>query len=211
MRTDITEVLQKVYNTIEKDYERNYFNFHKYRYGFTLNKLQGLDKNARILDVGCYPPHMMNALTDMGYQVYGIASTHEPIKKAKITVLNIEKDTLPYKSGFFDAIVFSEVMEHLLVNPDIYLSEIKRVLKKKGILLVTRPNAAGLHKIIPILMGRSTYFPLEQLYTTNYGDTSIYHRHNREYTRNELNIVLKRSEFFSRRWFYKCISIVSSG
>jgi SAM-dependent methyltransferase len=103
-------------------------------------------------------------------------------------------------------------MEHLVVNPLVYLSELRRVLAPRGSLFITTPNAAGLHKLIPILLGRSTYFPLAQLFATSYSNGSLYHRHNREFTMAELTeiletsgFILDESEFFSayKRRFLK--------
>lgn len=193
----IDQALANARESITADYERDYFDLHEGRYQFLLNKivLLPIHRGAQILDVGCYPPHLLTALERLGYRVSGIASRHEPITSPNVVVLNIEKDRLPFRRHSFDLVLFSEVMEHLVVSPNIYLSEFQRVLRPKGKLLITTPNAAGLHKLIPILFGRSTYFPLEQLFATSLTDGSLYHRHNREFTMDELKEVLEKSDF----------------
>lgn len=193
----IEQVLATTRETITVDYERDYFDLHQGRYRFILNKICRLPigKNTRVLDVGCYPPHLMTALRKLRYRVSGIASQHEPITSPNVVILNIEKDRLPFRSHSFGLVLFSEVMEHLVVNPHVYLSEFHRVLSPQGKLLITTPNAAGLQKLIPILFGRSTYFPLEQLFATTLDDGSIYHRHNREFTMSELKAVVEKSNF----------------
>lgn len=196
----IEQALGAIREAITVNYERDYFDLHQGRYRYILHKIIRLSipRGARILDVGCYPPHLLTALENLGYCVSGVASLHEPITSPNISVLNIEKDRLPFRSHTFDLVLFSEVMEHLVVNPHIYLSEFHRVLSLQGRLLMTTPNAAGLHKLIPILFGRSTYFPLEQLLATTHDNGPLYHRHNREFIMDELKEVLEKSEFSTR-------------
>jgi 2-polyprenyl-3-methyl-5-hydroxy-6-metoxy-1,4-benzoquinol methylase len=193
----VDHVLTNVRSHIKNEYERAYFDLHEGRYRFTLQKITTLQlsPHARILDVGCYPPHLLKTLRRLGYRVSGIASHHEPINDPDVVVLNIEKDRLPHRSRSFDLVLFSEIIEHLVVDPRVYLSEIRRVLTPQGRLLITTPNAAGLHKLIPILFSRSTYFPLEQLFATKLEGGSLYHRHNREFTMSELKEVLEKSNF----------------
>jgi hypothetical protein len=88
-------------------------------------------------------------------------------------------------------------MEHLVVNPFIYLENFRDVLKPSGVLLLTTPNAAGIHKRARLLLGKSSYFSLEDLYNTTHEDGSLYHRHNREYTKDELVSVVLKAGFHS--------------
>lgn len=198
------DILQDVFLSLNDDYEKKYFEFHRYRYEYIMNKINqvGLKEGSKILDVGCYPLHLFKTLKLSGYSVYGISSQHEPIKASNIVIKNIETDRLPYSGGFFDLIIFSEVMEHLIVNPLIYYAKFKNILSETGRVIVTTPNAAGLYKIIPILLGRSTYFPLSDVFSTQLNDGSIYKRHNREYTMNELGEILKQAKFEIKKSAY---------
>lgn len=195
----LNELLSSVRLSIVDKRELEYFLIHQDRYRIVLEHIQKLQlpKGAKILDVGCYPPHMFTALQNMGYQLYGISSTHEPVKNRNVVVLNIEKDKLPFKPEAFDLVLFSEVMEHLVGNPLVYLEKFRIILKKSGTLLVTTPNAAGIHKRIFSLLGKSTYFPIEQAYSTKLDDGSLYHRHNREYTKAELEEIMAKAGFRS--------------
>lgn len=200
----INRILSETSRASKDRYEQEYFHFHQYRYRYILGKITQLRiaKHARVLDIGCYPLHLFNALQQLDYRVFGISSLHEPIKKPNIIVINLEKDKLPFTNNFFDLILFSETMEHLVANPLIYLREFKRVLRNGGTLLITTPNAAGLHKLVPILLGRSTYFPLEELFVTKLDDGSLYQRHNREYTRAELAFILSLAGFAIKQATY---------
>jgi SAM-dependent methyltransferase len=59
---------------------------------------------------------------------------------------------LPFENEFFDAVFAGEVIEHLF-DPDHFLDEVYRVLKHKGILVLTTPNLASLHNRIALLLG----------------------------------------------------------
>jgi len=53
--------------------------------------------------------------------------------------INFESDKLPIDDLSIDHIVSNSVIEHLN-NPDIFLSEIKRILKNNGNLIIVTPN-----------------------------------------------------------------------
>jgi cyclopropane fatty-acyl-phospholipid synthase-like methyltransferase len=80
--------------------------------------------------------------------------------------------------GRFDLIVFSEVIEHLLVAPEYTLALLRALLTEKGVLICTTPNAADIAKRLRLLLGRNPYERL-RLYAFNPG-------HIREYTGQEL-------------------------
>ena len=61
----------------------------------------------------------------------------------KVDVVDLNYCSLPYDDNFFDAITFTEVIEHLEDHRKI-LKEINRVLKKDGVLIVTTPNILNL-------------------------------------------------------------------
>jgi 2-polyprenyl-3-methyl-5-hydroxy-6-metoxy-1,4-benzoquinol methylase len=65
---------------------------------------------------------------------------------------NFEIDKFEYKSDFFDIVISFEVMEHL-GQLDNYLSEIVRVTKKGGIVLISLPNIISLISRIRMIFG----------------------------------------------------------
>lgn len=101
--------------------------------------------------------------------------------------LNIESETLPYPDGHFDHIVFCEVLEHLTNDPLRSILELKRVLKVGGHMVLTTPNAARLENVIAFIEGRNIYDP--------YSAYGPYGRHNREYTRHELHLLMEHAGF----------------
>lgn len=165
-----------------------YFLIHQIRYKLVLQTVQKIanGKKLTILDVGCYPYHMGKILEELGHSVYGIASQHEPIKKPRVSVCNIEEEKLPYASNFFDLVIFSEILEHLPHSPVFPFKEIFRVTKNGGRLLISTPNVARLINRVKLFFGKSIMYPLEIFFENDGKGNSLYHRHNREYTMREV-------------------------
>src|SRR5204863_9220093 len=90
-------------------------------------------------------------------------------------------------------VLFCEVLEHLLEEPLRSLREIQRVLKHGGTLIVTTPNATRLENVARLLAGENMYDP--------YSAYGPYGRHNREYTLNELRLLLTHAGFTIQRAF----------
>jgi SAM-dependent methyltransferase len=182
----------------------DYKSIHEIRFKIILNEIRKINipHGSPVLDIGCYPPYLFDILSKppFSFRVYGIASKHEKMKRGNIAILNIEEERFPFKDNSFDLILFSEVMEHLLGSPSVYLSEIKRVLKPRGFLVLTTPNASHLKNRTKILLGRSPSFPVSELYETDFnrfqltptGFNRLYFRHNREFTKKELEQILTR-------------------
>ena len=114
-----------------------------------------------VLDIGCGSgqdlQNIRNA-TPLQVTLYGI-EIHEPTIRAcegsNITVfpVDIEKEQIPVRDHFFDIIILNQVLEH---TKEIFFifSEISRVLKPEGILIVGVPNLASFHNRLLLLLGR---------------------------------------------------------
>lgn len=100
-------------------------------------------RRLRILDVGCGDGHLLWSFTE-SHECVGIDISEKPLERARnrgieTYAIDLESGRFPFPSDYFDIAVCSEVIEHL-VNPDIMLCEINRILKKGGHLLLTFPN-----------------------------------------------------------------------
>ena len=100
---------------------------------------------------------------------------------------NVENDPFPYVDAEFDVVIFAEIIEHLLNDPCKVIREIKRVLKPGGTLILTTPNVARLENIARLISGANIYDP--------YSGYGPYGRHNREYNRHELVMLLQFEGF----------------
>lgn len=209
---DVETILSKVDQSLPTQHEHDYFLIHVERYRYILEQIEsicikyhesGLRKKQvvthdtlthgtrlRILDVGCFPYHLGRALELMGHEVYGISSSHEPIKSKKIKICNVETDIFPFKDNFFDLVVCTEVLEHLPQSPLHAIHEMQRVTMPRGFLLLTTPNIARSINRAKILLGKSVTYPLSQVLENEGKGSNIYHRHNREYTLSELTTLL---------------------
>lgn len=124
-----------------------------------INKIVNMvpEGKQRVLDLGCYNGLVLDKLKQKGHEVYGIELSEYGLsecKRKKIPVLKYDLNLFPYplKSNTYDVIILGEVIEHVL-SPDQILNEAKRMLKKKGILIITTPNLAALTRRIKLLVG----------------------------------------------------------
>lgn len=104
-------------------------------------------KNASVLDVGCGTGLFLKPLIAAGCtQLYGVDGPQDFTDRAlsrgykEVSVVaDLNISPLPGPNENFDLVVCKDVFEHLL-NPIHALSEISRVLKKDGLLLLHVPN-----------------------------------------------------------------------
>lgn len=101
-------------------------------------------KPGSLLDIGAGPGYLSQKLADLGFSVSACDIQPEqfqargiPIKKADLSA------KLPYPKNSFDYIICVEVVEHV-ENPWQACREMARVLKKKGILILSLPNFTNL-------------------------------------------------------------------
>lgn len=67
--------------------------------------------------------------------------------------VDIETDPIPVADGSYDVIVCNQVLEHLK-NIDFPITEIHRVLRPGGVLIVSVPNLGALHNVLLLALGR---------------------------------------------------------
>jgi ubiquinone biosynthesis O-methyltransferase len=101
-------------------------------------------KNVKFLEVGCGLGYFSNKAFRLGAKVTGIdiGSSLVSINKKKTPKGNFKvasASNLPFKNNQFDIVLSTEVIEHV-DNQKKALSEMIRVLKKGGILVITTPN-----------------------------------------------------------------------
>jgi SAM-dependent methyltransferase len=99
---------------------------------------------------------------------------------------NIEASDIPFDEKF-DTVVFCEVLEHLTTDPLKVLLRIKDCLKQDGTLILTTPNVNRLENVAKMLAGSNIYDP--------YSGYGPYGRHNREYNKHELLMLLEHAGF----------------
>jgi len=116
------------------------------------------EPRGRLLDVGCAAGELGVLLAARGWSVAGV--DREPALVAAARERGIDarhcdfgQMLLPWPDGAVDAVVLAEVIEHVL-DTDHVLTEIARVLRTGGALVVTTPNLASLENHARLLLGR---------------------------------------------------------
>jgi ubiquinone/menaquinone biosynthesis C-methylase UbiE len=109
-----------------------------------------IPKNSKFLDVGCGAGYsLMRASLDLNCEVEGIDAdpgAHGVGRFLKELVKSPEikqgfAENLPYENESFDVVYSSHVLEHVN-NEAKSLTEMKRVLKKDGVLIIGMPTAS---------------------------------------------------------------------
>jgi ubiquinone/menaquinone biosynthesis C-methylase UbiE len=96
-------------------------------------------KKTTILSIGCGSGELEDHLTELGHGIVGLDLSHQMLKRAshKGLSLLVEADarSLPFGSARFDRVMMVESIGYL--EPDEVLHEARRVLRKRGRLLIT--------------------------------------------------------------------------
>ncbi len=161
----------------------------------------------RILEMGAYLQITPALKTKLGYgEVRGCyygklgrvehrvvtSSAGEPFECA-VDHFDAEKDRYPYPDAHYSTVLCCELIEHLFADPMHLMSEINRILKPQGYLVLTTPNAASLRAISAILQGYHPAFFNAYIRPAEAGEAEP--RHNREYTAREIRALLENSGF----------------
>jgi ubiquinone/menaquinone biosynthesis C-methylase UbiE len=99
-----------------------------------------------ILDVGCgrgtISEELTNNNTVIGLDVCEIALKEAAVKGIEVKLWDIDKG-IPFENSYFDIVLVMDVLEHIL-EPEHLFDECKRVLKNKGLLIISVPNMLNL-------------------------------------------------------------------
>ena len=110
--------------------------------------LEKIPKSAKILDVGAGEGALVERYRGRGWDILGVDSAYESPNVRRADLLS-----LPFDCGAFDTALCLDVLEHVgLLDQPRALSEIARVLKPGGGLLLSVPNLAHLHSRIRFLL-----------------------------------------------------------
>ncbi len=109
-----------------------------------LKLIKKFKKDGNLLDMGCAYGYFVNLASKNGFDACGMDISNYAIKKSrkifpklKFVHFNIEKKT-HFRNGCFDVVTAFDVLEHCkdIKRP---LNEIKRIVKKDGVILVCVP------------------------------------------------------------------------
>ena len=119
-----------------------------------------LPEGDNLLDIGCSVGNLMLIAKDKYEKIYGIDISEVALSKAKklgykTKKVDLERDKIPFENDFFDCVVCLEVIEHVM-DPEKLLLEIKRVMKRGGIAIISTPNIRFLKNVYDLAV-RGTF------------------------------------------------------
>ena len=95
--------------------------------------------NCKILDLGCGKQNYKKYFINNIYHGIDIVKNDPLIKSDRF----YDGQTIPYDSDYFDCIICTQVISHVK-NLDIFFSEMYRVIKFDGLILITTPFITAL-------------------------------------------------------------------
>ena len=189
-------------------YVNDYLRVHMARFAKTVELLQPIIRpSMRIIDLGSYGS-LVPALRDLlgvtditltePYQEQKPASEESFLQNARngarypfhVDRFDIE-GPFPFEDECFDVVIFTEVLEHLSRDPLQTMSEINRITRTGGYLLLSTPNCASARSVLRILRGGNpNIYPVYQRCPST-------DRHNHEYVPWEVRELVKICGFTS--------------
>lgn len=151
---------------------------------------------TKILDIGGYMGDLLMILPKgIDYTVVDIDKEALKIARrrgAKIIELDLEREQLPVNEKF-DVIVAAEILEHLK-DPEKILIQAKKILKRKGVVLISLPNECTLYHRLKVLLGRGI---------DGTGFAPHYHLHFPTLDQNETFLARHFKIIKKEYWFHK--------
>ncbi|MGW0862950.1 class I SAM-dependent methyltransferase [Streptomyces sp. NPDC002611] len=122
------------------------------------------DRPRTVLDIGCGDGTAAATAAPLlpGHRVIGVDWSQDALRRARTRIPyavrgELTGGGLPFASESADAVLFSEVIEHL-VDPDAALDEIRRILRPGGHLMLSTPNLAAWYNRALLLAGVQPVF-----------------------------------------------------
>jgi len=180
--------------------EKSSFDFHFDRFNQVIKYLKEIysmknKKNPKLLDVCSGPLHLSSISSLLGFKVYAldlgdVLNSKRIKQRAKhynitLNTCNLAKEPIHYRGNSFDVATMFEALEHFNFNPVPIIKEIHRVMRPRGIFVLTTPNLFRLGNKIRILFNK-------------HEDISIEHPvvgHWREYSGKEISKLMELGGF----------------
>ncbi len=123
--------------------------------------LERVPAGARVLDVGCGEGWFTAALGEANREAVGIDVAEEPLRRARTREPGLDLRRVPAEGAWpslpdvsFDAVWAGEVIEHVADTAS-WLSEVRRVLRSGGALVLSTPAHELLTRLALGLSGRA--------------------------------------------------------
>ena len=153
--------------------------------------MEHVTSGERLLDVGCAEGRFAAELVRAGVTVVGVDVAREPLRRARARHADLDLRVVPADGSWpledasFDVVWAGEVIEHVADTAS-FLSEVRRVLRPRGRLLLSTPDHGVLTRLHLALSARAFEAHMDPLSD-----------HLRFYTRRTLARVLSDFRFDS--------------
>jgi SAM-dependent methyltransferase len=175
------------------------------RWAMAISELSRARDKGRILDIGAWNGMFCGALQRFGYSVAALdwgqpmSDSYWQEKGIEWHNCQIEADPIPFPDNEFMGVYMGQILEHFTYSPRKPFSEIKRVLKPGGILVVDVPNVGEFHNFYRLIRGRNILYDYKRHYIDDepifYKGLPYFNRHNREFTPHDLMVLAESSGF----------------
>lgn len=157
-----------------------------------LKMLEKEGVNLKVLDIGCGNGVVTELISQLNNKVWGIDENPKALKEARqrgIKTFQVELEkNLPFENDFFDVLWCSRTLEHVF-NTEHFLKECYRILKVKGIILITADNICSFVNRIRVFFG---LYPLR----VSFSENERFAQHVRCFNKKTFVEIIKRTGFF---------------
>jgi ubiquinone/menaquinone biosynthesis C-methylase UbiE len=147
--------------------------------------LKGLPSLDRVADIGCRTGGQAAYYRDQAgiREMHGFEISSVPLLEAqKKGIIGHEWisgiSPCPVEDNYFDAVIAGDLIEHLM-DTDVFLDELYRVIRPGGFLIITTPNIAWWRNRVRLLMGKVP---------ANIGSVSFNHARDRGVDKKHLRV-----------------------
>ena len=186
---------------------KNSFHGSHDRWSMVIEELYRYPGEKRILDIGAWDGLVCSGLKKMNCTVAAV-DWGQPLDDhlwwqhmgIEWHNCNVEVDPLPFPDNEFTGIYMGQILEHFTYSPKKPFSEILRVLKPGGILVVDVPNVGEWHNFYRLIRGKNILYDYKKHYIE---DEPIFYkglpffisRHTHEFTPTDLRALAETCGF----------------
>lgn len=197
-----------------------YLRAHRHEYVRTLTDFVGFAERhpvREVLEIGAFFGLVSICIAKLGYRMVASDIPEYMSLQAQkdrfgrhgieIAHVRLEDYLLPFEDERFDAIIMTEVLEHLNFNPLPLIKEINRIGAPDSLFYLSLPNLAQLSNRTRLVRGISNLSPIQSYFDQLDPESlEIANGHWREYTAAEIREMLERMGYEIERQYFFCKS-----